>query len=59
MDVTGLKYYQKKCCATLNEVKEREDQHFSNILYSKSFIVSGHGKAVVCAVGNKTQFGIK
>ena len=30
----------------------------SNILYSHSYVISGQGYAVVCAVGFKTQYGI-
>ena len=30
----------------------------SNVLYAKSYVVSGYGKAVVCMVGSFTQAGM-
>ena len=34
------------------------DCEISNVLYSMSYIASGEGMAVVCAVGANTQFGL-
>jgi magnesium-transporting ATPase (P-type) len=34
------------------------DQDLSNVLYAKSYVIKGKGKAIVCAVGHRTQFGM-
>lgn len=57
MDVTGINHYKKKGVLTLEDMK-KDKNDYSNILYSKSYIVDGYGKAVVCAVGKKSQFSM-
>ena len=53
-DVTGLKTMQIK--GKLDESNCNDD--LSNVLYSKTYVVRGSGKAIVCAVGHRTQFGM-
>lgn len=50
--------YQKKGTISLDVIKKDLNKDFNNILYGKSYIVDGHGKAVVCAVGAKSQYGM-
>jgi magnesium-transporting ATPase (P-type) len=53
-DVTGLKTMQIK--GKLDKSNCNDD--LSNVLYSKTYVVRGSGKAIVCAVGHRTQFGM-
>lgn len=65
-EVTGIGKYQKKMVINSSDLKEfREDaqgfenlKKISNVLYARSYVVKGHGKAIVCAVGNNTQYGM-
>mmetsp|Transcript_28011 Transcript_28011/g.42352 ORF Transcript_28011/g.42352 Transcript_28011/m.42352 type:complete len:335 (-) Transcript_28011:1052-2056(-) len=54
--VTGLQSQQTKGVLTMEALENYEEM--SNVLFSGSFIVHGEGRAVVCAVGNRTQGGI-
>jgi len=55
-DVTGYADYKTKGLVTMDTIKD--DLNFTNVLYAKSYVISGKGKAVVCAVGHKSQIGI-
>jgi magnesium-transporting ATPase (P-type) len=55
--VTGINYYKKKGVLTLENVKKNQND-YSNVLYNKSYIVDGFGKAVVCAVGKRSQYSM-
>lgn len=37
---------------------DHDDDYMSNVLYAKSYVVGGWGKALVCAVGTCTQAGM-
>ena len=53
LEVTGLRAYMPK--------QPIEGDSFggkSNVLYAKSHVISGYGKAVVCTVGQFTQTGM-
>jgi magnesium-transporting ATPase (P-type) len=41
-----------------DDAQHLEDQNLSNVLYAKSYVIKGKGKAIVCAVGHRTQFGM-
>lgn len=51
-DVTGLKTMQVKGRLSVKDSHDNDD--LSNVLYSKTYIVRGSGKAIVCAVGHRT-----
>lgn len=55
LEVTGLRAYVPKRPIS-SETAGSTDK--SNVLFAKSHVVSGHGKAVVCAVGQYTQAGM-
>lgn len=57
VDITGVNDYQKKGTLSQADLQDEEND-VSNILYAKSYIVDGFGKAVVCAVGERTQYGM-
>lgn len=59
-EVTGVKTMQIKRKLPLSEEDAQllQDQNLSNVLYAKSYIIKGKGKAIVCAVGHRTQFGM-
>ena len=50
-NVTGMNIYTHKGVVEENSLR-------SNVLFSKSFVVEGYGKAVVCAVGKRSQAGM-
>ena len=50
--VTGL--LSQKIKGVIDRKMLEKYEEINNILYAKSFIVSGEGKAVVCAVGPRT-----
>jgi magnesium-transporting ATPase (P-type) len=64
--VTGNKAYQFKQviehikATSYNKELKEDNQSItpSNILYSGSHIVEGHGLAIACAVGCRTQKGM-
>ena len=51
-NVTGEQGFKNK--GVLNQDDIRNEAEISNILYAKSYILRGHGTAVVCAVGHRT-----
>ena len=61
-DITGIAKYQKKMVINSTDIKQflqdakdfKKKSKINNILYARSYVVKGHGKAIVCAVGNNT-----
>jgi magnesium-transporting ATPase (P-type) len=54
--VTGYVDYKIKGTIILDDIKNDMDK--TNILYQKSYIVEGSGRAVACAIGIRTQSGM-
>lgn len=66
VDVTGRQKYQKKTVINSKDIHQfvsesrhiRSKKSISNVLFARSYVVTGHGKALVCAVGANTQYGM-
>ena len=57
-DVTGYFCQQNKGVLKKEAIFKNSGNALSNILYAQSFVVSGSGKAIVCCVGQRTQWGL-
>ena len=57
--MTGEHSFKNKGALHLIDDGQRiNDTEISNVFYARSYVVRGHGTAVVCAVGHRTQFGM-